>query len=117
MRTSALTLAISLGLAATAVTSALAQALPATASRAPDGVPNFNIGSICGRVSGVVETSAGCADDEQNARDELNKAWTHYDSSERARCADLSSASGLASYVELLTCLQLADDAKKLPNE
>jgi hypothetical protein len=108
---------MSLGLATAAGASALAQASPATVSRASDGVPNFNIGSICGRVSGVVETPAGCADDEQSAREELNKVWAHYASSERARCADLSSEEGLASYVEILTCLQVSDDAKKLPSE
>lgn len=95
-------------------------AVPASAQVAgglAHGVPSFNITTICSRVSGITETSGGCVEDERTARDQLGKVWTKYSSADRSRCADLSSEAGLASYVELLTCLQMTDDAKGLSNE
>jgi hypothetical protein len=114
----ALTLSLILVVAATVETFAASRVLPAAVSRSAAGeVPNFDIRSICSRLSDGFETAAGCTADEQSARDKLNKVWTKYASTERSRCAELSSEEGLASYVELLTCLEVSDDAKKLSNE
>jgi hypothetical protein len=118
MRMNILTLSLVLVIAGTVETFAAGKVLPAAVSRStPGGVPNFDIRSICGRVSDGFETSAGCTADEQSAREKLEKVWTQYASAERSRCAELSSEDGLASYVELLTCLEVSDDAKKLSNE
>ena len=118
MRMNALSLSLVLVIAGTVETFAAGKVLPTAVSRSTaGGVPNFDIRSICSRVSDGFETSAGCTADEQSARDKLDKVWTHYASAERERCAELSSEDGLASYVELLTCLEVSDDAKKLPDE
>jgi hypothetical protein len=115
-----LTLSLIFVIAATAETFAAGKVLPAAASRSAAGrVPTFDIQSICSRsrVSDGFETAAGCTADEQSAREQLNKGWTKYASAERLRCTELSSEDGLTSYVELLTCLEVAEDAKKLSNE
>ena len=120
MRMNALTLSLVLVIAATVETFAAGKVMPAAVSRSTaGGVPNFDIQSICGRnrLSDGFETSAGCIADEQSAREKLNQVWTKYASTERARCAELSSEDGIASYVELLTCLEVSDDAKKLSND
>jgi hypothetical protein len=118
MRVNVLSLSLCLVIAAGSQSFAAGKALPvAVSQRVAGGVPNFDIRSICGKVTGGVETPSGCATDEQSAREQLNKVWAQYASTERSRCAELSSLSGLPSYVELLTCLEVADDAKGLSNE
>jgi hypothetical protein len=115
MRMSTLTLSLALVIAAEI--SVASQAASAAGPQKSGGMPSFAIPSICKRVTDGVETPAGCVAGEQSAREQLNKVWSKYASAERSRCADLSSEGGLASYVELLTCLEVSDDAKKLSNE
>jgi hypothetical protein len=111
-------LALSLCLVAAVETSPAGRASPAAPShKAAVGVPSFDIQSICSKVSDVVETPSGCTADEQDAREQLGNVWMQYPSTERSRCMDLSSQGGLPSYVELLTCLEVARDAKNLSNE
>jgi hypothetical protein len=58
-----------------------------------------------------------CAADEEGARGELAKRWAQFAPAERTQCTELSSMAGFQSYVELLTCLEMGSDAKKLRNE
>ena len=62
-------------------------------------------------------TADACLRDERQARDELAQKWDNYSETERARCVRLSNLGGAPSYVELLTCLQLAKASKQLPGE
>jgi hypothetical protein len=59
--------------------------------------------------------SATCEQDEKEAHSKLEKEWTTYSQSERDRCTRLATLGGSASYVELLTCLEIAKAAKLLP--
>ena len=56
-----------------------------------------------------------CLQDERQARAKLKKEWTTFSQAERTRCRELTTTGGPPSYVELLTCLQMAKDARKLP--
>ena len=56
-----------------------------------------------------------CRKDEQDARIKLDQQWRHFSAAEQAHCVSLSKLGGSPSYVELLTCLEMAADAKKLP--
>ena len=79
-----------------------------------DNVPNINIAAMCKTESAQVQSeNSQCIRDEQNARDRLLKSWTQFPAANRASCAALSTGSGIGSYVELLTCLEVARDAKK----
>jgi hypothetical protein len=81
-----------------------------------DGVPNFNVKSLCKAEGLQSPADAGpCLQDEQRARELLVKAWTKYPAADRARCVSASSSAGIASYVELLACLDIAKDVKQLP--
>jgi hypothetical protein len=74
------------------------------------GPPNFDLATSCR------DASAGstCVADEQAARAELAKGWSTYPSAERARCSALAGMPGFQSYVELLTCLDMAAQANAL---
>ena len=61
---------------------------------------------------------AGCMTDEQNARTALVSQWTQFEPESRARCTRMvGDIAGTQSYVELLTCLQMAKDVKSLPKD
>jgi hypothetical protein len=82
------------------------------------GVPNFDVATSCRGAADVMTATPGsCTADEESARGELAKRWTQFVSADRTHCTALSSMKGFQSYVELLTCLEMAADAKKLPKE
>jgi hypothetical protein len=83
------------------------------------GVPTFDVSQTCrAEAADAPSTREGCLRDEQSARDQLVREWQQYASADRTSCAQpVSSSGGIRSYVELLTCLQTARDARKLPKE
>ena len=84
---------------------------------AADNVPNFSVERNCRGVSGIVQTKEACIADEQSARDQLAQQWTQFQRSDTAHCTAETNSDGTPSYVELLTCLQLTSDARKLPKK
>ena len=54
----------------------------------------------------------GCKRDELAARDKLNEQWGQFTPAQQARCVSLSKLGGFPSYVELLTCLEMAKAAE-----
>ena len=86
---------------------------------AADPVPKFDTGPICrsagaAAVMGTRDTAA-CERDEINARTTLEKEWSQFTPSDKARCGRLVTQGGGPSYVDLLTCLELAKQVKELP--
>jgi len=83
-----------------------------------DKVPDLNFEPICreaaGEKLGLKDDSAICIGDERAARDALAKRWSEFESADRARCIRLSTMNRTASYVEVLTCLEMDRDAKGL---
>jgi hypothetical protein len=93
-----------------------------------DSVPKFDIPRGCKVDSasafnpnaGMDATIKRCVDDEQQAKDQLQTQWSGFESSDRAMCtsetvgekADQNATP--PSYVELLTCLQDQQLARKL---
>jgi hypothetical protein len=57
-----------------------------------------------------------CLKDEQAARDRIGEQWTQFAQSDKTNCARLATMGGDPSYVELLTCLEMARDVKNLPD-
>lgn len=117
MRMNLVKLSLVFVIAAVAEPYATGLSASAAALQTAANVPSFDIPTICGRVTESVETPQGCVASEESARDQLDKVWTKYASAERSRCTELSSEGGLASYAELLTCLEVSNDAKNLSNE
>lgn len=88
-----------------------------------DDVPRFNIERGCKVDStatsldvGLDESTKRCVQDEQKARDQLQTQWSQFAPSDRAMCTtEATDVGGVPpSYVELLTCLQGQQLAKKL---
>src|SRR5258708_7450772 len=83
-----------------------------------DGVPAFDTAPGCRAAVALMPGSAeACMKDEQAARVTLTSQWETFVASDRATCAQNETTGGSPSYVELLTCLQLARDARALPSD
>jgi len=84
-----------------------------------DEVPNYDVRKSCKadlQQYPSAQNPAGCLADEQNARTTLVSQWTQFTPESRSRCTQMvSDPAGPQSYVELLTCLQIAKDVKDLP--
>ncbi|MEZ5786262.1 MAG: hypothetical protein R3D62_07275 [Xanthobacteraceae bacterium] len=85
---------------------------------AADGLPNFDVKKSCSSVAklglSVSQTPDACIKDEENARDQLKEKWNTFPAADRSRCISTTEIGGTPSYVEVLTCLQIAQDVKKL---
>lgn len=83
-----------------------------------DKVPDLDFEPICresaGEIRGAKDDSGICITDENAARDALAKQWSEFESADRARCIRVATTNRTASYVEVLTCLEMDRDAKKL---
>src|SRR4029079_10200244 len=86
---------------------------------AADTVPKFNVEQTCrraGEVSVSLGRSAGdCKRDEEDAHSKLQQDWARCPPSQRTGGVRSSSLGSSPSYVELLTCLEMAKQAKELP--
>lgn len=85
-----------------------------------DRVPNLNVEATC-KASVAADKAMGlvlaqsyddCMRDENAAQQQLATVWLANSSELRTRCEGEATAAGSASYVDLLTCLQMADPAK-----
>jgi hypothetical protein len=93
----------------------LALLLP-LAIAASDAVPRFNIEPSCkgGLDSpGLNERYSRCISEENGARQKLEGSWSSYPAGDREQCSGTAKM-GAPSYVELLTCLEMARDARQL---
>jgi len=81
-------------------------------------VPELNFAPICreaaGEELGLKEDANTCMQDEAKARAELAKKWREFDAADRTGCVRLATTNHTASYVEVLTCLEMGRDARKL---
>lgn len=88
---------------------------------ATDGVPHLNVEPTCRAIPDpALSTSrdtASCMKSENEARDKLATEWASYPAADRALCTQTATMGGTASYVELLTCLEMRRDARTLPRD
>jgi hypothetical protein len=79
--------------------------------------PALNVAPSC-RAAAVIRHGGGdlnaCLQAERRARATLDKQWRTFSRAERTRCDTLATLGGPPSYVELLTCLQMAKSAENL---
>ena len=59
--------------------------------------------------------SAACQLDERDARSKLEQDWAQYNAAQKSHCAGFAALDRAPSYVELLTCLEMAKQAQELP--
>jgi hypothetical protein len=86
-----------------------------------DDVPKLDFTKSCRADVAAYPGGGGnkaCLTDEQNARKTLVAQWKRFSPESRARCSSMvTDLVGSQSYVELLTCLQMARDVQKLPKQ
>jgi len=90
-----------------------------------DGVPKFDIARQCRLDStqafdlsaGLNETVKRCVADEQRALTQLQTQWSQFRESNKAQCTEETNIGGTSSYVDLLTCLELAKEAGQLQKQ
>jgi hypothetical protein len=80
--------------------------------------PTLNIGPSCDAAArGAIVAGRdreACMGDERAARDILAKAWDKYAPADKTQCVGMNGKGGPASYVELLSCLEIMRDAKSI---
>ncbi|MGH6727880.1 MAG: hypothetical protein ACREB8_15260 [Pseudolabrys sp.] len=81
-------------------------------------VPQLNIDPGCHEAA-TAAISPGrnedvCKRDENDARGKLEQEWAQFTRSQKTHCTTLSRLGGYPSYVELLTCLEIAKAADAL---
>src|SRR5688572_30504994 len=78
-------------------------------------VPTLNVGPSCRAAAAIglagSQSYDDCMKDETTAREQLLAGWQAFTMPDRVRCSGEASMDGIASYVELLVCLQMSRDA------
>ena len=86
-------------------------------SAANDPVPHFNLAPACEAVQKEIaggRTAQACERDEEQAHGALTNQWASFPATDRLRCTSLTTLGGMPSYVELLTCLEMAREVRAL---
>jgi hypothetical protein len=97
-----------------------AASIPARA----DEVPQLNVDPVC---HGIAKQSASpgekgapdlgfaqCVQNEQAMRQKLVGEWSTFIPSEKSNCVGEETSVPLPSYTDLITCLEMARDARRL---
>jgi hypothetical protein len=86
-----------------------------------DPVPTLNVEPSCRAAAsgdlGIKQDLSACLDDEKGAREQLVKEWGGFASDDKSLCTRLAGTGGTPTYTELLVCLEMARDARKLPKD
>ena len=85
---------------------------------AADNVPILKVEPSC-KAAGAAglmlgRTADSCMNDENSAREDLVKTWSSFSGDDKTHCLSMISTGGAPSYVELLSCLEMSRDAKKI---
>jgi hypothetical protein len=80
-----------------------------------DDPPILNMGPSCDAAAAaaisLVRDKQECMREEGAAQDSLTKNWSQYLPADKTLCVGMVAKGGPASYVELLSCLEIMKDA------
>lgn len=88
-------------------------AAPGT-TRADSGPPKLDVEATCRSAERVQRTLSdnadknACLNSERSAESDLKKRWGEFPAAAKRQCTQQFQAGGFPSYVELITCLELA---------
>ena len=90
-----------------------------------DDIPTLDVNPVCHGIATQGELEEGlrqtsfqqCVQSEQATRDEIKKAWSSFSASDKSHCVALAKTGGESSYTELLTCMEMARDVRKLHSD
>src|ERR1700745_2871898 len=88
-------------------------------------VPTLDVNPVCRGIAMQGELEAGlqqtsfqqCVQSEQSIREEVKKEWSTFSTADRTHCVALAKTGGESSYTELITCMEMARDVRKLHSE
>jgi hypothetical protein len=109
----------------TFVVTVLAALCLSGSSARSDDAPTLNVNPVCRGIASQGELEAGlrqtsfqqCVESEQAVRDEIKKQWSTFSTADKSHCLALAKTGGESSYTELLTCMEMARDVRKLHSE
>jgi len=89
------------------------------------GEPEINVKAVCNTRSADAkslqippdQSDEDCVRDEEAARQQLGALWASTPVSIRNRCQADARSLGTLDYFDLLSCLQIAEDLKSVPQE
>src|SRR5688572_9224689 len=91
-----------------------------TAPAVAQDVPRIRVEQSCRAAAkgtiGLSETYESCMRSEQEARDKLAAQWRQFPAADRQSCHSLTTTGTPGTYTELLTCLEMKREARKLPD-
>jgi hypothetical protein len=86
----------------------------------PGGPPQLEVRTSCKAAArGAVmlgRDENACLADESAALGSLRQSWDKYSATDKSQCVGMTRTGGPASYVELLSCLEVMRDARNLQN-
>jgi hypothetical protein len=90
-----------------------------------DDIPTLDVHPVCRGIASQSELEVGlqqtnfeqCPQIEQAVRDEVKKEWSSFSTADKSHCVALAKTGGESSYTELLTCMEMARDVRKLHSE
>jgi hypothetical protein len=88
-------------------------------------VPELNVQAVCNARaadakilhSAPMQSTADCVHDEEAAKQQLASIWDATSAPIRSQCEGDARSLGTMSYLDLLTCVQTAEDLKSNPNK
>ena len=85
-------------------------------------IPKLDVTPSCRATAagalGVKEDISACMQSENAAREQLVKQWNSFPAKGRASCTRLTTLGGMeGTYTELITCLEMKQEAAKLPDQ
>ena len=101
---------------------AMVMIMPAMLSARSDDIPTLDVNPVCRGIAMQGELEAGlqqtsfqeCVKSEQAVREEVKKEWSTFSTADKCHCVALANTGGESSYTELLTCMEMARDVRKL---
>ena len=90
-----------------------------------DDVPTLDVNPVCHGIAMQGELEAGlqqtsfqqCVQSEQAVREEIKKEWSSFSIADKTHCVALAKTGGESSYTELITCMEMARDVRKLHSD
>ena len=83
-----------------------------------DRIPELDLIGICKastRTDDPKKDQENCLALEQKAKLQLAMQWARYSSADQSSCLQMLRSAGQPSYVEILTCVEMADRARRAP--
>jgi hypothetical protein len=100
-----------------------AVAISTAAARAA-GYPVLDVAPLCHGLTSSSSLLEGldagtfdqCMKGQQDDRQDMIKQWSSFSASDRRHCIAEATMGGVSSYTDLVSCLEMSRDARKLPS-